>query len=267
MKKCIDHLEFFVNNIQKTQLHFNHVDLNFGQQLAIGMLQRLLHVSITFKFTLENIEKFPQLEFSAGLSGRAVILDTLIITDLITSLVEPEEKLTQEQLKIKSEELIKAILSDGLNSTLDYFAIAYQYRYVNETKAKILFNSFALRYKDFLKPKEMDGVKPEVLFKKQINAKDIFIKLAKEPITKDLGKIYDTYLFYSKYDHFSAMYFDAINTPLEKKIQHLNTCIEILISHQMNLFFILSYWSNNDDFVKEQFNKAAAYSEKNHNKS
>ena len=39
MKESLKHIEFFLSHIQRTQLHFNHTDLNSGQLLAIGMLQ------------------------------------------------------------------------------------------------------------------------------------------------------------------------------------------------------------------------------------
>ena len=130
-------------------MHFNHTDLNSGQLLAIGMLQRLRHVSVNLKYTLKNILEEPQLEFSSGLSVRAVLLDTLIILDLLLVLAEAEDKNSKDELKNISENLCNNILSDGFNSTLDYFEIANLYGYSDEVKTKSIYNSFVEKYSTF----------------------------------------------------------------------------------------------------------------------
>ena len=89
----------------------------------------------------------------------------------------------------------------------------------------------------------------EVKYKSKINAKEIFRRIASNPTIKELAKIYDFYLFYSKYDHFSAMYFGS-NKYESRKRSLFETCIEIFINHQAQIY--LGYLINGQMMISSK---------------
>lgn len=260
MDKSHLHIEFFDNHIQQTLTYFNNKEVSEIQLFTIGLLQRLKHASTQLRFTLKNIIQFPELEFSAGIVIRALLLDTLIALNLFKLLNEGEEAgFSKSQLRESAKSYCNKMLADGLSTTISYAELSKSVGFIDEAKLKNSYNNFAISYKDYLEAHAGDGSKPKVKLPKAPTTKELFIKLATVNELKEISKIYDSYLYYSKYDHFGILYFDVLNTSLEKKFQQLKISIRILVGHLANLFGILERFSNEDKFIEEQFKISGNY--------
>lgn len=260
MDKPYKHIEFFVNHISKTLNYFNNKEVSKIQLFTIGLLQRLKHTSTHLKLILKNIINIPELEFSAGISIRALLLDTLIALNLFKILIESEKA---QCSKTELEEIVKKycneMLSDGLSTTISYAELSKSVGFIDEAKLKESYNNFAISYKDYLEPHLSDGSKPKLKFAKALKPKELFTQLAKTAELKEISKIYDSYLYYSKYDHFGILYFDILKSPIDERFMQLKKSIRILVGHQANLFAVLEKFSNGDKFVEEQYKISENY--------
>jgi len=260
MDKPHKHTDFFVNHISKTLNHFNDKEVNEIQLFIIGLLQRLKHTSTQLKITFRNIVTIPELEFSAGISVRALLFDTLIALNLYKILAEAENAGTsQKEIEEIAKKYCIQMLADGLTTTINYAELSKNVGFIDEAKLKVSYNNFAISYKDYLEDHLGDGSKPKVKFKKAPKTTELFIQLAMTTELKEISKIYDAYVFYSKYDHFGILYFDILKISLEDRFIHLKKSIRILVGHQVNLFSILNKFSNGDKFVEEQYKISENY--------
>lgn len=260
METPFKHLAFFVTHISKTLSHFKDKELTETQMVCIGLLERLRNISIQLNLTLGNIEKLPHLEFSAGILIRAIILDNLISLSLFKLLADCEKDVVPtNEINNIVKEYCNRILSDGLSGTLSYAELSKELNFHDEGQIEKAFNNFAITYQGYINPHLNDGSKPVLKFKRFPNAKDLFKELAKTQELRELSKIYDAYLFYSKYDHFGVLYFDIINVDHSTKIKKLDTSINLFVRHQAILHGILFQFSNEDSFLKSQYDIAGEY--------
>lgn len=265
MEKSIKHLDFFINQIKKTSTNFHDQDLNDIQYFSIGLLERLEYSSYNIKLILENISIIPELDFSAGLSLRAILLDSLITLNLVKLWNENTNICTDLELEAIISGFCKTVLADGLGNTLNFFEQSKKLNFIGEEKLKNYYNNIVNKYPNYFLEYKFDGTKPKVSVDRLIKTPELFGLLAQNKETRTLSKIYDAYSYYSKYDHFGIQYFKVINSPIEESISRIKTCIEIFVEHQYHLYFFLNQFSNFNHFIKEQFEESIRYRDVNSN--
>ncbi|MBA3284396.1 MAG: hypothetical protein H0U27_04970 [Nitrosopumilus sp.] len=260
MKETFTHLEFFIRHIPITLKHYNKKDVNSVQFFALGLLKRLLHSSKSLKLILENIPSNPDLDFTAGLTIRAMILDMLIGLNFFKLLKDNlAKKLSDENMMELAITFCDTILADGLENTITYLELSQSYGIINIRQLKEKYNNVARNYAKFLEPHSQNGVKPKVKFTRAPGTKTLFKEIAADAEMNNISRIYDLYLFYSKYDHFGILYFDVENFPLSEKIKRIEKAVRLFINHCANLFDILERVSQKDTFVFSQYKIANDY--------
>ena len=254
MKDSINHLDFFITQIPLTLNYYDKKDVNSVQFFSLGLLKRLLHASKSLKIVLENIYSIPDLDFSAGLTIRAIILDMLIGLNFFKLLKDNlPKKLSDEEMKELTTSFCDKILADGLENTITYLELSQTFGFVDNNKLKETYNNFVRNYGKFLNPHPGDGSKPKVKISRAPSTKDLFKNIASDTEMNNISRIYDLYLFYSKYDHFGVLYFDVESYPLKEKINRIKKAIHLFINHCANLFDILERVSQKDTFVFAQY--------------
>jgi len=259
VEQSIKHLDFFINHIRKTRAYLDDFELNYVQLFSIGLLERLQYSSSSIKLALQNINTNSELEFAAGLSIRAILLDSLLVLQLYKLWKEGEEnKKTQNEMEEAAQNFCKNKLADGLKTTINFFELSRELNFIDDTLLGELYKQIVLKYPNhFTSNKETSG-KPEVNFK-HVTTRDLFKELAESKHTKEMSNIHQQYLFYSQYDHFGVQYFDVINLPKDRKISQINECIKVFIIHQYLLYFFLMQFSNNNSFILGQFEESKKY--------
>ena len=259
MVQSIKHLDFIISQIKTTRAYFDDFELkNDVQRFSIGLLERLQYASSSIKLTLQNINTNPELEFSAGLSIRAIILDA-ILTLYLTSIWNDNNKCSDRELEAKISGFCKSVLADGLMQTLNFYELSKKLNFIDEEKLKTYYNKVAVKYPNYFLGYTFDGTRPKENFDKLKKNTELFNLLAQNKETRSLSKIYDAYTYYSKYDHFGLIYFEVINSPIEERIIRIKTCIEIFLEHQYHLYYFLMQFSNNNTFINDQFETSMRY--------
>ena len=264
MKDTDKHLAFFINHIPKALQYYDQREVNSVQLFALGLLKRLNHASNSLMLILENIEQKPQLDFSAGITIRAILLDTLLGLNFYKLLKDNlPKKLPDEQIKLLTTEFCDIILADGLENTVKYFELARTLGFISNIEHKQLLNNFITNYSTYFEPHLNNGQMPRVKFERVKGPIELFKVIAGDSDMKNISRIYDLYLFYSKYDHFGILYFNVKDAPLHEKIDRLERSVYVFVRHCANLYDILERVSQKDKFIKKQYNIANNYLNQN----
>lgn len=259
MQKTLDHLDFIAEHIYRTEKYLDKKEIDSIQFCCIGLLSRLRLCSTGLRSLLSNINSNPSLEFSCGIVLRSSILDSLIALNIYRLLLEAEKSQgTTEEKRSIVKEFCDEILSDGLKQTVKYVRTAYEMNIIDQQKMTDTFVNFTKSHQRFFHTYPGDGSLPIVKINKNHGPIDLFKTLANTPELQSLSKIYDTYQFFSKYDHFGILYFDVINYTYIEQLERISSAVEILVGTLSFLHLALRMY-NEDDFLIKQSNVAAEY--------
>lgn len=261
MDKSISHLNFFIQLIPKTLEYYQHKEIDNVQQFSLGLLRRLLNASLSLKLILKNINEISELEFTAGITTRTIILDMLLGLNIYKLLKDNLSKgLTYNELNELTLKFCNEILADGLDKTAKDLNLAKTKGFFDDKRLKEAYNNVAKNHKQFLKPHSGDGAIPKTKYGRGMGAEVLFKKLLNgDSEMKEIAGIYNLYLFYSKYDHFGILYFETLKFTNEEKLNRLDKSISLFVNHCSNLFDILERASKKDKFIESQYKIAADY--------
>jgi hypothetical protein len=260
MEKIFQHLNFVIEHCGKTSNYLDKKNLNSIQFFCIGLLERLSNSSIALKTLLEKINSNTSLEYACGIILRSTLLDALIVLNLYGILIENEESVLPDEEKEKIvKDFCDTILSDGLENTMTYIKTARDFNIISQQQLEDTFKNFVANRQHFFEPYSNDGSQPVVKIKKYYSPKELFKRIANNPKLKELSKIYDSYLYFSKYDHFGILYYETSRQKYLTQLERINKGVELFIGTQSILHAALQKFSNNDTFLKTQSDISAKY--------
>lgn len=264
MQKTIDHLKFINSHCIITERYLNEQSLSLIQYACIGLLERLSSSALALSSLLPSINEKQNLDFACALILRSSILDYLIVLNMYIHLIEKEDN--ENSIDDDNDPVLAfcvKCLTDGLPQTFSYINAAKKVGIISSEKQESIFNNMGISYAIYLEPHPGDGSTPKTKCKQVINARELFIKIADHPDIKDFAKIYDSYVGYSKYDHFGVLYFDVSRLPHDQKLAQISKAVEHLVGSQSFLHMILRLHSSDDKFLNNQSDIAAEYLFKN----
>jgi hypothetical protein len=254
------HIEFFSSTIPTILNHYDGKEVNELQYFALGMLRRLEHGSISLKILLQNFEETPEVEFSSGLIIRALYLDMLISLNLYKIFKENHEKSASETEAKESVSIFcKTFLADGLDQTATYLQQMVSFGFKTNKELQEAFNSFAKSYPTYFSNHKGDGSKPKSIYPKAAGPSELFKKLASDKQMKYISAIYDSYLYYSKYDHFGILYFETHLSSVQEKAKMINKALRMFIRHAAILYEALDRTTQHDTLVANEYKKVSEY--------
>ena len=260
MKKIIKHLAFIQNSSAHTCQYLSGKEINTIQLFCFGLLRRIDETATSTELLIKQLEHNPKFDFAVGILFRALLLDTLISMNMLNLIHELEAaQKTDEEMGIAIKEFCEDSLSDGLKQTLSYIEDAEKYFHKTPAETAATFKNLGATFKPFFDNYPDDGTKPVLKYKDQKTAKKWFEVLAKTNDLNEVSKLYDSYAYLSKYDHFGIVYYHAINEPLDSKIGIYSNVSEAFVAHNTLVHVILSRHSQDDQFLNEQKDKANSY--------
>lgn len=260
MNKTNEFLDFIIDQHERTSRHLHQKDLNSIQFFCIGLLERQANAAKALRVLIKEIHQNPALEYSCGIILRSVLLDTLLALKLYSLVLEND---AGNKTDAEKEAVIKGycdtILSDGLENTLTYIKAAKDVGIITGQQHTDTMNNFAKKYERFFKPHPQDGSKPQLKITTFFSPAQLFKQIAANPKLKQLAKLYDSYLYFSKYDHFGIMYYEVARQPYYEQWGRIKRGIELFVGTNSILHTVLRMYSGNDPFLIKQSNEAAKY--------
>ena len=260
METTFQHLNFVIDHCGKTSQYLDKKNLNSIQFFCIGLLERLSSSSLALRTLLEKTNANQSLEYACGIILRSTLLDALIVLNLYNILIDNEASTKTDAEK---EQIVKefcdTLLSDGLENTLKYIKAAKDVNIITQQQLADTYKNFVAARQIFFEPYANDGSMPVVKNKKYYSPTDLFKRIANNPKLKELSKIYDSYLFFSKYDHFGILYYEVSRQKYIDQLERISKGVELFIGTQSILHLALRMYSGNDAFLNSQSDIAAQY--------
>ncbi|UAY55762.1 hypothetical protein [Arachidicoccus terrestris] len=258
MVTSIKHLNFIIDHANSTMDYLDgkaNIGLPF---FCICMIERLSKGSKSMALLLQNIEKEPDLEFSCGIILRSLLLDALSVYNLFHIMAE-EGNYKDEAARLKAAEAFcDTMLSDGLEHTLKYVKMAKDVNTISREMLEQTYKNLVSRYNIFFASYANDGTKPVLRNANRYSPAELFTRIATTRRFKELSKIYDSYLLFSKYDHFGILYFEASRQPFGDKLHKIKEAIRMFITSFSMLHAILAKYLK-EEFLESQSNIASKY--------
>jgi hypothetical protein len=244
-----EYIEFTIKQSNEVCNYLYGKELTITQTFCLGLIERLNNSSKTIKLLIKKLNTEPSHEYSIGIIVRALLLDSLvgmnlykIYTDSLKN--KDSESITNEKVSLYCE----INLSDGISKTLSYLDDAKKFNFIDEEQLKLAFNNIAVTKAYFLESHLNDGTKPILRHNKYYSPQKLFELLASDSGTKNAARMYDAYLYFSKYDHFGITYYEIIR--IEKSIKDKNylEAFEGIVFNLSFLILILKTTFENDTF-------------------
>ena len=244
METSFQNLNFVIEHYGKTSQYLDNKDLNSIQFFCIGLLERLSSSSLALNTLLDKMNANPSLEYACGIILRSTLLDALIVLNLYNILIENEASTKTDADK---EQIVKefcdTMLSDGLENTLKYIKAAKDVNIINQQQLKDTYKNFVEGRQMFFEPYTNDGSIPVVKNKKYYSPTELFKRIANNPKLKELSKIYDSYLFFSKYDHFGILYYEVSRQQYIDQLDRICKGIDLFVGTNSILHLALRIYS------------------------
>jgi hypothetical protein len=264
LENIIEHLTFLHNSASETVQYLSEKKINKIQFFCMGMLKRVEDTATAGKLLFAqfhgNPVDLPKYDFAIGILFRTLLLDTLISMNILNEIhkLEAEHK-NAEEVEMVLNFNCDIYLADGLKKTLSYIEDAEKYFKKTPEETASSFTNMAKTFSPFFETYQYDGSKPILKHKQIITAKGLFENLAKTKDLNNVSKLYDSYAYLSKYDHFGILYYHTINESIDIKISIYLTVIQAFVAHNTLLHVILARHSESNHFLNEQKNKTNAY--------
>lgn len=257
MNKSIDHLNFISHHIDKTLKYISQKNLTYVEILLYNLAERLRNTSSSLILLLQNYEVNNVHEFSIGILIRPLMADTLIGLYIYQQLEENEKlgegKLTEEAFRLRINIIAEAFLSDGFSKTIEYAELQESKELMSKEKLQIFYNQFVKDHEDFFEKYAFDGTKPKIKAYTGIKTSTtaLYKSITQSETLRKFSRIYDTWVYYSKYEHQSITTLKLLRN-LEGHKERISISIQDLGMHSYFIHRFLAASFREDDFLINQ---------------
>lgn len=202
------HIDFLANHSLNTLKHLKgSIDEELEQYLVL-CLDRLCKASRSLSVLLNVYDNDRSLIFSIAVIYRAALLDSLLSAHLYIIDAEDLKEQAQDYSREKLNEVCKIYLADGVNRVLDIFKREQQLGLISEERLSQTYKKYVGMYPNYFKEYKFDGSEPEKIVTNFYSPKAIANKIFSSKEFKNLQAIFSKYDLYSKFDHFSLIYYE-----------------------------------------------------------
>jgi hypothetical protein len=262
MIETIKHLDFIIEHSGKTIHYYKQTEVKRIQFFYLGLCERLHAGAKGLKVLLSTLDSQNEreLEFSSGLVIRTLLLDFLIGLrgyDIFNN----ARQLGKARVDTEAELIgyCNSVLADGVTHTFRHLTHFKNEGAITQDQLNEAFRNMAQKYQAFVGPYNEDSKAPAPRFPPAPKVLDLFKILSSgEQSLKELAKNYDTYSFYSKYEHFNIMSYDLMRRYTAEQDHTLKSSVKLLVLHLFISSQVMEAFAS-DEFLKEQTKIAGEY--------
>lgn len=192
---------------------------------AVAMIERLQNgtegLRVLFKEYVYNHHRF---DFSIGIVLRSLLLDYMIMLNVL-EIIDRDNLPDKEKIK-ELDDFCLRMLSDSAIYALKYFQ-ANSDTLFGEKKKSIL-SQLVQNHPFCFEPYADDGSIPVLKVNKSYSQVELVKRLKNSAKYKHLSRKEDWYMYYSKYDHFGAMYLGLSAQHISKQFDNMCSAIREL---------------------------------------
>lgn len=215
-------------------------------------IDRLMKSARGLRKLIVDSQNDPHLEFSAAIVLRSVLSDALIILNAYT----------------RKQENVADFCYAALASAVHH--LVENVRCLTDEEKKLAYNSIVKKYPEYFDKDQTNGKKPTVKFKSvrlsELKNEALFKNIKDSDIVNEYSGVYQSYLYYSKYDHFTEIYHDFEESGYEKQILKIVEVSRLLPRLLMYLLHILVRYQlcrkgMNSEAIEKAFKKTMKYND------
>ncbi len=257
----IKRLNFIYKNSNVIINHHENKKTSTIQLFCLTMLRRLNESCFSLAYIFEILKQNEKVEFPIGVQCRVLIADSLISMDLFRIMTSLENE-GNEKIEAELKKVCDIYLSDGLQHTITYYKDNKNFKTKEETD--LAYKELVKRFKYFFEPYNSVDQEPKLKFLNKetrdvLNVKKTFERLAKNEQTKTIANIYESYSYFSKYDHFGIMYLDFANHDLDRKLDIYNKSLVIFSMHFNFILTIFKKYTSEDEIISKIHKEVEQY--------
>jgi hypothetical protein len=247
MKESLERLSFLNTHLSEFVKHFDKTKVKMPIGFFyLGLLERVNAGTVGLKQLIEVIDTKPEVELSAGLIARTLLLDFMIGLrgyDILEA--------TGKSAAEKEQELIKYCndtLADGVEYAGKDIKRLYEKGHHSQDEAEKFYSWLSEKFPAFVQPYRGDMIPPKSRFGKVATGSSLFDSISANPTIGRLAANYEKYSYYSKYEHFSAMSYEIMRVLKDEQIKTLANAITVLALHSYVCILMFSKF-HTDDFI------------------
>jgi hypothetical protein len=246
-------LNYTITKTDELLSHFNNTSGNEIHFFCLHMLERLNFSSVGLSTIAKEILIKTQLEYSAGIILRTVLLDYMIVLNAQVIIVKNLQ--TPIELHEKLKNFCSIMLSDCINHTIN----SIKKLRIPQKDLKKIYTGIVQAYPDDFEQYNNDGSCPIVKEKKSFPNGKLFEDIFNSKEFRKYSDVYQAYLFYSKYDHFGKMYYDLLRHDFKNRFFKLNESVKVFPRKIMFVTLILIILYPNDKFLEKYLAEVHEY--------
>ena len=195
----------------------------------INYLERFIYSIESITILLKNIKEKPNVETAIGLTIRAGLLDFMTISYLSTYIQDMITKKDKES-EDKFDKIFNGLMTDQIAHTLKYLKLARDTGLIKQHEYKSAIEGTCEKFSFLFTDNEIDYINPvsKLISGEMIRPIDMFTRMKSHPLTEKFAKVYDYYLYYSKYEHFGIMTHFMQRQGLDKDFSNIVSSIKYL---------------------------------------
>jgi hypothetical protein len=264
--KIINHLNFLIESTTYSSAYLRALQHpTVTHTYCIGMLDRMRSSCFTLNTFFKDEDFELKYEFVAGIITRTILLDSFIIFNLEADIFNfQKEGKSNHQIENSITKYCHIILSDGLKKTLNFIKTAKDSNNISEDYQMDFYTKITEIYSDFFEPNTPNNDEiPKLKFPKQYLASELFDNIKKIDFFKKIYSLYDSYLYFSKYEHYGKLFHRTSNIDIEYKLETYLEVIESFVVAHTFLLDILNEYYLNDPFIQGLKAKSHLYISEN----
>lgn len=232
--------------ILKKSVKERNIRLVFG----VAMIERLQNgtegLRVLFK---EYVHSHHRFDFSIGIVLRSLLLDYMIMLNVL-EIMDRDNTPDVEKIK-EMDDFCLRMLSDSAIYALKYFQANSDTLYGE--KKKSILAQLVQNHPFCFEPYANDGSIPVLKVNKSYSQAELVKRLKNSEKYKHLSRKEDWYMYYSKYDHFGAMYLSLSAQHIAKQFDNMCSAIrELPYSLILMISYLCSVFPNNELLAKHQ---------------
>ncbi|SFP80026.1 hypothetical protein [Parafilimonas terrae] len=263
MQKTLEHLSYIIDATDATVKHYDKADLKRVPYFYLGLLERIKASSIGLSVLIQSLNETPESEFSAGLVVRTLILDFFMgLNGYAKHNAAKQAGKSHDEIELELVEFCNRIFADGLRWTINHFKSFRKEDLYNDEQLEKAYAQLTAQYPAFLERTGTDV--PKTKYAPPDSNGGLFSALAANNELKELSRNYETYAFYSKYEHFSIMSYSLMRRPGQDQFTTLWKAIELIVLHlYLSTSMLREYLPDGDNYIKDTNEKVGRYIHRN----
>jgi hypothetical protein len=196
----------------------------------IGYLERLTASLDSINILLQQYKDKPYIETSIGLIIRASLLDYMTMAYMSTFFSDIKSKDDTEG-EIKFQEKFNALICDQIHNTFKYLKLTKSSNLISQEDYNSAIENCYKNYHFAFIDDQVDYDHPEqkLICTKFVSPRDMFTRIHNHPLTKKYSKVYDLYIYYSKYEHYGIMTHFMQNQGFDNNFSRIILSIKYII--------------------------------------